>query len=60
MDLMPTYVVPFILAALAVAGGLFFQKRNAPGEPNSLVRNMLFAVALGCVVVGLWVLFSSH
>ena len=51
---MPTYVYPLILAVLAVGAGFLFAHRHGhDDEPNALVSKILYAVAVGCVVIAI-------
>ena len=48
---LPTYVYPFILAVIAAVAGMVLVGR--PGNnPGSFPGWILYAVALGCVVIG--------
>lgn len=49
---LPTYAWPFILAVIAAVAGVVLGG-SPREEPGSLPRVMLWAVAAGCVVVGL-------
>jgi hypothetical protein len=48
---LPTYAYPFILAVIAAVAGMVLVGR--PGDnPGSFPGWILYAVALGCVVIG--------
>jgi hypothetical protein len=48
----PTYVYPFILAAVAAVAGKVLSGK-VRDDPGSFPGWILYAVALGCVVIGL-------
>ncbi|MBC5767235.1 hypothetical protein [Ramlibacter albus] len=59
MSSIPTSLFPILFAVLAAAAGLFFSRRPQD-VPNALVSKILYAIAVGCLVIGLWTLMSSH
>ena len=52
MPMIPTYVFPFLFAIAAAIGGFVFSRRHS-NDPDSLVSNILYMVAAGCVIVGI-------
>lgn len=57
MSMIPTTLFPFLFAVLAALGGLFFSRRPQD-VPNALVSNILYAIAVACVVLGVWMLWT--
>ena len=58
MSTIPTTLFPFLFAVLAGAGGMFFAHRPQD-VPNALVANILYAIAVGCLVLGAWMFWSN-
>lgn len=58
MSTIPTTLFPFIFAVLAAAAGLFFSHRPQD-VPNALVSNILYAIAVACLVLGAWMFWSQ-
>jgi hypothetical protein len=56
---LPTYVYPFILAVIAAVAGRMLVG-PVRDDAGSLPGWILYAVAAGCVVVGLATLWLSH
>lgn len=56
----PTYVYPFIFAVLAAAAGWYASDGRPKNDSASMPAWILFAVALGCVVIGFATLWLSH
>jgi tellurite resistance protein TehA-like permease len=52
-DLTPADIVPFIAAAVAALAAMLFGRHRGDSRPYSLVSAILYAIALGCVVLGL-------
>lgn len=50
-DILPTSLVPFLFAVLAAVAGLVFSTWRT-GEAWVLASRVLYAVAVGCVVIG--------
>jgi hypothetical protein len=57
---MPTYIYPFIFAAVAAAAGWYFSGGRPRDDSGSLPAWILFAVAVGCVIIGLATLWLSQ
>jgi hypothetical protein len=57
--MIPTEFFPFIFAILAAIGGLVFSRRGQ-GEAMHFASRILYAVAVGCLIIGVWVFFSSR
>ena len=58
MGFIPTPLVPFLFAIVALAAGLFFSRRPQD-VPNALVTNILYSIAAGCVVIGVILFFMG-
>lgn len=52
LDSVPTYVWPFVLAVVAAASARLLAGR-VHDDPGSLPGWILYAVAVGCVVIGI-------
>jgi hypothetical protein len=52
MNLSPAEIAPFVLALVAAFAGMLFARRRDDQRPFSLVAAVLYAVALGCFVLG--------
>ena len=50
---LPTYVYPFAFAVLAAGAGWYLSEGRPKDDSASMPAWILFAVALGCVVIGL-------
>jgi len=50
---LPTYAYPFLFAVIAAAAGWYVGGRRLRDDSASLPAWILYAVALGCVVIGL-------
>lgn len=59
MSVIPTEFYPFLFAVLAAIGGLMFSRRGQ-GEAIHFASRILYAVALGCLIIGVWVFFSQR
>lgn len=55
----PTYVYPFVLAAVAAGAGWLLVGR-VRDDPGSFPGWILYAVAVGCVVIGFATLWLSQ
>ena len=57
-DITPADIVPFVAAVVAVLAAMLFGRHRDDARPFSLVAAILYAVALGCVIIGvlLWTL----
>lgn len=55
----PTYVWPFVLAVVAAVAGKLLTGR-VRDDPGSLPGWILYAVAIGCVVIGIATWWLSH
>ena len=56
---LPTYFWPFLFAAIAALAGWHLSGR--PGDdPGSFPGWILYAVALGCVVIGVAAIWLTH
>ena len=53
-NLTPAEYVPFLLAIAAAVGGMLFARSRDGTRPYSLVAAILYAIAVGCVVIGIW------
>ena len=51
-DLTPADIVPFVAAAVAAFAAMLFNRHRDDPRPYSLVAAILYAIALGCVVLG--------
>ena len=49
---LPTYAYPFIFAVLAAGAGWYISEGRPRDDTGSMPAWILFAVALGCVVIG--------
>jgi hypothetical protein len=56
---LPTYVYPFILAVIAAVAGRVLAGR-VRDDAASLPGWILYAVAIGCVVIGFATMWLSH
>jgi hypothetical protein len=58
LSAIPTYIYPFVLAVIAALVG----RSLAGGEddPRSIAGWILYAVAIGCVVIGFATLWMDH
>lgn len=52
-NLTPADVVPFVLALAAAFAAMLFARRRNDARPFSLVSAVLYAVAAGCVLLGI-------
>lgn len=57
---MPTYVYPFIFAVIAAGVGWYVSDGGARDDAGSLPAWILYAVALGCVIIGFAAIWLSH
>lgn len=53
MDLTPADVIPFVLALVAGFAAMLFARRRHDSRPFSLVAAVLYAVAAGCLLLGI-------
>jgi hypothetical protein len=58
MSTIPTSLFPILFAVLAGAAGLFFSRRPQD-VPNALVANILYAIAVACLVLAGWMFWSN-
>ena len=56
---LPTYVWPFILAVVAAVAGRVLVGR-VRDDPGSFPGWILYAVAIGCVIIGVATWWLSH
>lgn len=56
---LPTYVWPFLFAVIAAVAGRMLSGRVGD-DPGSFPGWILYAVAIGCVVIGLAVMWLSN
>jgi hypothetical protein len=56
---LPTYAWPFIFAVIAAVAGRLLVGRVGD-DPGSFPGWILYAVALGCVVIGFALMWMSH
>jgi len=59
MSAIPTYVYPFVLAIIAAVVGKLMTG-NVRDNAASLPGWILYALAIGCVVIGLVLLWLDH
>jgi hypothetical protein len=54
--------VPFVAAIVAALAAMLFARKSDDARPFSLVAAVLYAIALGCVIIGvlLWALRLMH
>lgn len=57
---LPTYVYPFILAVIAAVSGRLLVGRQVRDDAGSLPGWILYAVAIGCVVIGIATMWLSN
>jgi len=57
---LPTYVYPFILAVIAAVSGRLLVGRRVKDDAGSLPGWILYAVAIGCVVIGIATMWLSN
>lgn len=55
----PTYVWPFVLAVIAVVAGRMLAG-DARQDPRTLPGWILYAIAAGCVVIGMATWWLDH
>jgi hypothetical protein len=48
----PADIIPFVLALVAAFAAMLFARKRDDARPFSLVSAILYAVALGCFVLG--------
>lgn len=53
MSFSPSDFMPFVLAIVAAFAAMMFGRRRRDARPFSLVSAVLYAVAIGCVILGL-------
>jgi tellurite resistance protein TehA-like permease len=51
-DITPADIVPFVLAAVCALAAMLFGRHRADMRPYSLVSAILYAVALGFLILG--------
>ena len=51
-ELTPADIVPFIAAIVAAFAAMLFGRHRNDSRPYSLVSAILWAIALGCVILG--------
>jgi tellurite resistance protein TehA-like permease len=51
-DITPADVVPFVAAIVAALSAMLFARHREDARPYSLVAAILYAIALGCVLLG--------
>jgi tellurite resistance protein TehA-like permease len=61
-DITPADIVPFVAAIVAALAAMLFARKSDDARPFSLVAAVLYAIALGCVIIGvlLWALRLMH
>jgi tellurite resistance protein TehA-like permease len=61
-NLTPADIVPFVAAAAAAFAAMLFGRHRGDARPYSLVAAILYAIALGCVILGLvsWAMRLMH
>jgi hypothetical protein len=59
MSSVPTYIYPFVFAAIAALAGLLLVGR-VRDDAGSFPGWILYAIALGCVVIGFAALWLDH
>lgn len=59
LNILPTEAWPFIFAVIA-AGAAAFLGRHRHGEPLGIASVMLYAVAIGCVIIGVVTTWLQH
>jgi tellurite resistance protein TehA-like permease len=52
-DISPADIVPFVAAVVAAFAAMLFNRHRGDARPYSLVAAILYAIALGCVLLGL-------
>jgi tellurite resistance protein TehA-like permease len=52
-DITPADIVPFVAAIVAGLAAMLFGRHREDARPYSLVSAILYAIALGCVILGL-------
>jgi tellurite resistance protein TehA-like permease len=52
-DISPADIVPFVAAVVAAFAAMLFGRHRGDARPYSLVAAILYAIALGCVILGL-------
>jgi len=57
---LPTYAYPFIFAVIAAAAGWYISEGRPRDDSASMPAWILFAVALGCVVIGFVGIWLGH
>lgn len=57
---LPTYVYPFILAVIAAVSGRLLVGRRVKDDAGSLPGWILYAVAIGCVIIGIATMWLSN
>ncbi len=60
LDSIPTYVWPFVLAVIAALAGKTLSGGHVEDDAASLPGWILYAVAIGCVIIGLATWWLSH
>ncbi len=60
LDSVPTYVWPFVLAVIAFFAGKMLSGGRVRDDAASLPGWILYAVAIGCVVIGIATWWLSH
>ena len=51
-DITPADIVPFVAAVVAGLAAMLFGRLREDARPYSLVAAILYAIALGCVILG--------
>jgi tellurite resistance protein TehA-like permease len=51
-DITPADIVPFVAAVVAALAAMLFARNRDETRPYSLVAAILYAIALGCVLLG--------
>ena len=52
-DITPADIVPFVAAVVAALAAMLFSRNRDETRPYSNAAAILYAVALGCVILGL-------
>ena len=51
-DITPAEIVPFVMALVAAFAGMLFARHSDDPRPYSLVAAILYAISLGCLLLG--------
>ena len=56
----PSYVIPFLLAIVAAGAGRYLVGRPVRDDAGSFPGWILYAVAIGCVIIGIAAIWLSR